>query len=350
MERRAGPAVAWVRTLAADRSHWPQASLVRVDLEVSMELEKAVGAVVRDCLGVSPGEEVLVVCNPATESLGALLRSEAQRAGADAVLVVIAERDSHAAEPPGPVAAAMVAADAVLAPTVQSLSHTAARKVASEAGVRIATLPGVTEEMLARVMSADMAELRRRGAAVADALSRGSEARVTCAHGSDLRLGLEGRRAIPNAGELTAPGSFGNLPCGEGFVAPLEGTGEGTLVVDGSIAGVGRVEAPVTLTVRSGHLNESTGTAGATLLKLLGDHGPDGTNVAELGIGTNEKAILTGNILEDEKILGTAHVAFGASAAIGGTVQVPVHLDCVVLEPTVEIDGEAILRGGELLL
>ena len=86
------------------------------------------------------------------------------------------------------------------------------------------------------------------------------------------------------------------------------------------------------------------------LMELLTKHGPDGTNIAELGIGTNEEAMLTGNILEDEKILGTAHVAFGASAAIGGTVQVPVHLDCVVLRPTVEVDGEALVRDGELLV
>jgi leucyl aminopeptidase (aminopeptidase T) len=318
---------------------------------VNGDLEQAVRAVVRDCLGVSSGEEVLVVCNPATRDLGERMRDEAQEAGADATLATIAERASHAAEPPRPVAAAMAAADVLLAPTVQSLSHTAARKAASEAGARIATLPGVTAEMLARVMSADMEELRRRGAAVAAALDAGSEARITCAHGSDLRLGLEGRTAIPDAGELTARGAFGNLPCGEGFVAPLEGTGEGTLVVDGSIAGVGKVDGPpVTLTVRGGHLTDVTGAEGATLLELLTAHGRDGTNVAELGIGTNEKAILTGNILEDEKILGTAHVAFGASAAIGGTVQVPVHLDCVILEPTIEIDGELLVRAGELLV
>ena len=314
------------------------------------DLERAVRAVVRDCLGVAAGEEVLVVCNPTTQGLGERMRAEAEGAGADATLTVIAERDSHAAEPPRPVGAAMVAADVVLAPTIQSLSHTAARKAASDAGVRIATLPGVTEEMLARVMSADMAELRRRGAAVAGALDAGREARITCAHGSDLRFGLEGRTAIPDAGELTAPGAFGNLPCGEGFIAPLEGTGEGTLVVDGSIAGVGRVADPVTLTVRAGHLTEAIGADGIALLELLTAHGSDGTNVAELGIGTNEKAILTGEILEDEKILGTAHVAFGASAAIGGTVQVPVHLDCVVLKPTVEIDGEPLVRAGELLV
>jgi leucyl aminopeptidase (aminopeptidase T) len=321
-----------------------------VSLLVSLELDRAVRTVVRECMGISPGEEVLVVCNPVTEEIGALMRIEAQGDGADATLAVISERDSHAAEPPRAVAAAMAAADVVLAPTIQSLSHTAARKEASEAGVRIGTLPGVTEEMLGRLMTDDLEELRRRSWSVVTALNGGSEVRITCRLGSDLRLSLDGRDGIVDGGELTTRGAFGNLPCGEGFIAPLEGCGEGTLVVDGSIAGVGLLDTPASLTVREGHLVGATTPAGEELLSLLRAHGEDGTNVAELGIGTNEEAILTGNILEDEKILGTAHVAFGASAAIGGTVQVPVHLDCVLLEPTVEIDGEAIVKGGELLL
>ena len=301
-------------------------------------------------MSVSPGEEVLVVCNPVTEEIGALMRIEAQGDGASATLAVMSERDSAAAEPPDVVTAAMVEADVVLAPTIQSLSHTAARKAASDAGVRVGSLPGVTEEMLTRLMTGDLEEIRRRGWAVVTALNRAAELRITCPHGSDLRIGLEGRHGIVDAGELGTRGAFGNLPCGEGFIAPVEGTTEGTLVVDGSIAEIGLLETPVSLTVREGHLVEATGSHGARLMELLTAHGVDGTNVAELGIGTNEEAILTGNILEDEKILGTCHVAFGASAAIGGTVQVPVHLDCIVLEPTVEIDGETIVSGGDLLI
>ena len=312
------------------------------------DLDRAISAVVRDCLGVREGEELLVIANPATGDLGERLRDESRAVGAEAVLAVMAERASHAAEPPRTIAEAMLAADVVLAPTVQSLSHTAARKAASEAGARIATLPGVTEEMLARVMSADMEGLRHKGRAVADLLTRGSEARITCPHGSDLRLGLGVREAIPDSGELTGPKAFGNLPCGEGFIAPIEGTSEGRLVVDGTIAGVGIPADPVELVVAAGHLTSASGEEGRRLLELLTAHGEDGTNVAELGIGTNEKAELTGNVLEDEKILGTAHVAFGASAAIGGTVQVPVHLDCVVMKPDVTVDGEPVVRGGEL--
>jgi leucyl aminopeptidase (aminopeptidase T) len=315
------------------------------------DLERAVTTVLRDCLGVAEGEQVLVVANPATIGLGERFRGEAGRLGADGVLCLITERAEHGTEPPRSVTAAMAAADVVLCPTVQSLSHTAARRAATEAGVRIATMPGVTEEMLARVMSADIELLRRRGEAVAAALTAGSEARVTCPNGSDLRLGLGDREAIPDAGDLTTTGAFGNLPCGEGFIAPIEGTAEGKLVIDGTIASIGRVSEPVELTVEGGHLVAAAGREGERLLGTLREHGGEqGTNVAELGIGTNEKAALTGEPLEDEKILGTCHVAFGASAAIGGTVQVPVHLDCVVLEPEVTVDGETLTRGGELLV
>ncbi len=312
------------------------------------DLDRAVRAVVRDCLGVKEGEEVLVVCNPATQRVGERLREEAADAGAEAVAAVISERPSHGAEPPRTVAEAMAAADVIIAPTIQSLSHTAARKRASEAGVRCATLPGVTEEMLARVMSADMEGLRRKGHAVADALDAASGAQITDANGTDLRLDLSGREAIPDAGELTEPGAFGNLPCGEGFISPADGSG--TLVVDGSLAGIGLAEEPVELVIEGGHLTSARGGQGMAFMELLTMHGEDGTNIAELGIGTNEKAILTGEILEDEKILGSCHVAFGASAGIGGAVQVPVHLDCIIMKPTVELDGEAIARDGELLI
>ncbi len=312
------------------------------------DLDAAVRAVVRDCMGVKEGEEVLIVCNPATQHLGERLREEAANAGSDSVLTVIGERASHAAEPPRTVAEAMAAADVVLAPTIQSLSHTAARKRATENGARCATLPGVTEEILARVMSADMDGLRVKGRAVAEALDAASEAHMTDANGTDLTLDLSGREAIPDAGELTEPGAFGNLPCGEGFISPAGG--HGTLVIDGTLGTLGLVDEPVELVIEGGHLTSARGGQGMAFMELLTEHGENGTNIAELGVGTNEKAQPIGNIIEDEKILGTCHIAFGASAAIGGTVQVPIHLDCIVMKPTLELDGEAIVRDGELLI
>lgn len=314
------------------------------------DLERAVKAVIEDCLVVKEGEDVVVVCNPATESLAERLRAGAESVGAEAVLTMMAERHQHGQEPPESVAAAMLKADVLLVPTVQSLSHTAARKAATDAGARAATLPGATEEMLARVMSADMEELRRRGSELADLLTAGSEAHITSAEGSDLTLNIEGRDGIPDSGQLGEPGAFGNLPCGEGFISPHHDSGSGKLVVDGVIASIGIPEKPVELTVEDGALVDATGEMGEELMRQLSAAGPDGTRVAELGIGTNEKAILTGELLEDEKLLGTVHVAFGASAGIGGEIQVPVHLDCVVMKPTLTVDGREVIRDGELLV
>jgi len=312
------------------------------------DIDRAVTTVIEDCLAVREGEQVLVVCNPSTLGLGERLRGAAGRAGADAMLAMMAERATNGTEPPRAIAAALKAANVALIPTVQSLSHTAARREACEAGARIGTLPHVTEDILGRVMLADMAELKRRGRAVAEILTNANEVRITCPNGSDLRLSLRGRTAISDDGDLTAAGAFGNLPCGEGFVSPRHDEGEGTLVVDGTMGSLGTPSEPSAFTISEGALSDATGEHGTRFLELLRGAGEGGTFLAELGIGTNECATLTGNLIEDEKILGTCHVAFGASAGIGGEIQVPIHEDVVVMKPTVEADGQALIRDGEL--
>jgi aminopeptidase len=312
------------------------------------ELDTAVRAIVRDSLGVQPGEQVLVIADATTKELGERLREEGEAAGADTVLALMAERSSNGEDPPPPVAAAMVEADVIIAPTAKSLSHSAARRKATEAGARVATLPGVTVDMLGRVMSVDMDELERLTHAVAERLTAASEARLTCPNGSDLTLSLEGRDGLPDDGRLAGPRAFGNLPSGEGFIAPHEDSGDGTLVIDGSIADIGLLDEPAALTIERGRLTRAETEAGERLLALLAEHG--GENLAELGVGANDCAILTGNVLEDEKLAGTVHIAFGASASFGGDVQVPVHLDCVITQPELTLDGEPLVSGGRLLV
>ena len=162
-----------------------------------------------------------------------------------------------------------------------------------------------------------------------------------------MTLELSGRPGLADDGVLRAPGAFGNLPAGEGFIAPLSGTGT---IVASSLAGFGVSEDPAHLTMEDGQLVAAERGGGPELLAELRAHGDLGTNLAELGVGTNESATLTGNVLEDEKILGTVHVAFGASAGIGGTVSVPIHLDVVILEASLEVDGQPVLDRGRYVL
>jgi leucyl aminopeptidase (aminopeptidase T) len=312
------------------------------------DLQRAVETVVGQCLGIQPGEDVVIVVDRTTESLGAALREAAKRLGAEPVVTVMEPREVDGQEPPRAIAAALAAAHVFIAPTRRSLSHTRARTAASDAGARGATLPGVTEDMLARLMACDFPAMAERSRRVAELLTAADEARVTCPRGSDMTFDLTGRDAIADDGDLSGDGAFGNLPCGEGFIAPAGG--EGTVVAR-SLAAIGLAEEePARLTIDQGHLVAASGPTGERLQAMLQPHGDAGTNLAELGVGTNDRAGLTGNVLEDEKILGTVHVAFGASDAIGGTVAVPIHLDVVVTDVTLTVGGTPVLEAGRYLL
>jgi leucyl aminopeptidase (aminopeptidase T) len=312
------------------------------------DLGLAVDTVVNRCLAVRDGEGVLVVADPGTRTIGEALTDAARSAGADAVLAIMDERDVDGTEPPRTIAGALASSDVFIAPTTRSISHTVARKRANEAGARGATMPGVTEDMLARMMAGDFDEMAKRSQEVAALLMEANDAHVSCPRGTDFTLDLTGREGMSDDGILTEPGIFGNLPCGEGFIAPL--SGEGRIVVAGTLASVGTADEPVTLTVSGGRLSAAEGGLGPRFIELLRAAGEEGTNLAELGVGTNERARLTGQVLEDEKILGTVHVAFGASAGIGGTVTVPIHLDVVVLDATLDVGGRRVLDAGRYVL
>jgi leucyl aminopeptidase (aminopeptidase T) len=311
------------------------------------ELSRAVNTVLTRCLAVQAGEDVLVIVDDGSRTIGEALRDEAARVGADAVLALMTERETDGTEPARPIAAALQECDVYIAPTSRSLSHTLARKRATEAGIRGATMPGVTEDMMARVMAVDFDRMAARSDDVARLLDSETQARITCPRGSNLTLDLSGRGGISDNGDLTAPGAFGNLPCGEAFIAPLAGDGQ---IVASSLAPLGLSDEPVTLTLEGGRLVAADGGLADEFLSLLDAHGAAGRNLAELGIGTNDRAQLTGLVLEDEKILGTVHVAFGASAGIGGTVAVPIHLDVVATDATLEIGGQEVLERGEYVL
>jgi leucyl aminopeptidase (aminopeptidase T) len=311
------------------------------------ELDTAVRTIIEKCLAVKAGEDVLVIVDPATRKIGEALRDAAAAAGADAVLAIMDERATDGTDPARPVAAALTACDVFIAPTSRSLSHTPARKRASENGARGATLPGVTAEMLARVMAVDFDVMAKRSHEVAELLTASDTAHLSCPRGTDFTVELTGRDGIADDGALTDRGGFGNLPAGEAFIAPSNGSGT---IVPTSLAPLGLSDEPAVLSVENGHIVAAQKGLGPQYIELLRKHGEPGTNLAELGIGTNDRAQLTGNVLEDEKILGTVHVAFGASAGIGGTVSVGIHLDVVVLDASLTIGDTTVLDAGRFTL
>jgi len=316
------------------------------------KLQQAALTAVRDCMAVQPKEHVLIITDEHKRRIGYALWQAARDLEAEAMLVEIIPRETHGAEPPPPIAELMGLVDVILAPTSRSLTHTDARRAASAKGVRIATLPGITESMMIRTLNADYHRIADLSKRVSEILDKGKEVHVTTPAGTDIHLPIEGRSCHPDTGLVHNPGEVSNLPAGEAYVAPLEGKSQGVIVVDGAMAGLGRLKKSfIRITVRDGYAEEIAGGEEAEQLKrLLEPHGKPARNIAELGIGTNYRARITGLILEDEKVLGTVHIALGDNASMGGSVRVPSHLDGILKRPTVEVDGQLIMKEGKLLI
>jgi len=316
---------------------------------VDASLLRAARTAALQCLGVGAGDAVLVVTDPPCVEVGTALWEAAKEAGAEAMLLWLLPRKTHGSEPPQPVAEAMRHARVCFLPTSRSLTHTVARRQASEAGARVASLPGITPEIFQRAMDVDYHEVRALTLRVGNWLEQGTEVRLTSPAGTDLCLSIAGRTPVLDTGLYLEPGSFGNLPAGEAYVAPVEGTAEGVLVVDGSMAGVTGLDAPIRIEVIDGRAGAITGgRAAMELAELLTAAGEDARTLAELGVGTNASARISGHVLEDEKVLGTVHVALGANASFGGKVQVACHLDGILRRPSMWVDGRQVMREGEL--
>ena len=226
-------------------------------------------------------------------------------------------------------------ADVVVAVTHFSTSHTSFRKLLTQTfGVRYASMPMFEREMFFGAMNVDWIDLATSTNVLALALTGADRCEVSSANGTRLVLGVSGRSAMPDDGTLKQKGKFGNLPAGEVFLAPVEGTAEGVLVLEwGPLA---KFKNPLTVTIEAGRVVSVDGDGPEEerwLEEALAAH-PENTNIAELGIGTNPAATRPDNVLESEKILGTVHVAFGDNHTFGGVVKAPLHQDFVLFDAT----------------
>ena len=316
------------------------------------DLNKSAIIALKDCMNLNTNESLLVVTDDSTISIGKALFEVGKSLAKESTLVVMQERKVNGEEPPNQIAELMGNYDAVICPTRKSLTHTDARRSACEKGARVATMPGITEEVMIRTMGADYLKIAERTYKLSEILDKGKIAHVTSAAGTDIYLPINGIDAISSTGLVKEKGKYGNLPSGESFLMPEEGKAEGIFIVDGSFASVGKIYTePIRITVEKGYAAKIEGGEEADKLKAaLEPLGKEAFNVAELGIGTNDQAIVTGEILEDEKVMGTAHIALGNNISMGGTCNVGIHVDGVFLNPTVKIDDTIILDNGVLAI
>ncbi|MBW4055396.1 MAG: aminopeptidase [Proteobacteria bacterium] len=221
----------------------------------------------------------------------------------------------------------------IIALANNSASHTRYRALACAAGCRFASLPHFDPDMFHTSMTVDWSALAARTARLVNAVNEAEWIRVTTPNGTHMMICKQGRHAGGDDGLLTVPGSFGNLPAGEAYFAPMEGKSYGVMVIEWGPTR--KLDEPLHLTIENGVVVRIEGNdSHRARLEAKFDENAACRNIAELGIGTNDKASRPDNVLEAEKILGTIHIALGDNSGFGGTVSAPFHEDYVFYQPT----------------
>lgn len=324
-----------------------------MDNNLSAELTRACLYALQHNLSVQGDEKVLIVTDDEKQTLGEAFRDAALKLSGQVEIKQIPVLEFSGQEPPSSVTDEMLNVDVILLPLAKSLSWTNARRAATENGARIVSMPGITPEIVLRTFPQDYSLVKKRVNCLCDHLDETESIHISTGRGTDLSFSVAGRRGRGRRGGIyTEKGAWGNLPCGEAFIAPVEGTAKGIYIVDASHSGLGRIKVPVRVEVQAGKAVRITGgSQSALLLDLLNRaKNPDAFNIAEFGLGCNDKAIVCGVTLEDEKSLGTCHIALGSNVLFGGLTNVGIHLDGVIQNPTIKFDNTSIMRDGNLLI
>jgi aminopeptidase len=300
---------------------------------------------VRNIINLQLLDRVLIVTDKKKFKIGKMIYDAAKKINLESILMVMEPRNRDGEEPPAAVAAAMKETDVIIAPTEYSLTHTKAVKEARKSESRVFSMPGIDEFSLTKGgLSADYSVVQRNVAKMLSIVGNSSSAEIESKNGTKVKFSVEKRKWEKDDG-IVNPGDCGNLPAGEIFVAPVENSANGKIVFDHIALAKGKLE----LVLENGEIKEMKGDK-EKMQKIFDELGYKARIIAEFGIGCNNKSKVIGNTLEDEKVYGTVHIAFGNNTGFGGMNEVQFHQDGVIDEPTVTVDRRLIMRNGKWLV
>lgn len=316
------------------------------------KLQQACKSALVDYLGLTIDETLLILTDENLRDIAREMYDVSKKLCSESLLLEMSSREFNGEEPPTAVTEIMKSVDVVVSPTTKSITHTKSKREATKLGVRIATMPGITKETLIRCLSADPKKIEELAKVLYQRMRVVREVYVETKIGTEITMPIKRRKIIISTGILTNIGDSGNLPSGEVFVAPIEDETNGTVVFDGSIAGIGLLKEKVKVEIKKGFIKNISGGKEAIefekMLKAVDNY--KAKAVAEFGIGINDKAQICGDILEDEKVLGTIHIAFGNNLTMGGKIKVSSHIDGLVKKPDVYFDRQQVMKNGKLIL
>lgn len=313
------------------------------------EPREACNVLLTICSDCKKEEKILIVTDTQSFQIAEELWKAAEEYP-NKTLAMMDTKTMHGQEPSELIAAAMEAADVIFGATTYSLFHTNARRNATGNGARFVNMVDYTMSMLQMGgLYADIVAQGKVNDIVAENMV-GSEIHLTAPNGTDLHAVIKGRPTSPQYARSLKAGMASSPPNVECAIAPIEETSNGVAVIDGSIPHpeLGLIQAPIRITVKNGKIVEINGGEQAGILNkvMAGFEDPNAYWLGEIGVGMNPLCTLNGRMLEDEGAYGTVHLGFGSNISFGGIVQSACHLDMVIKNPTLTVDGHDVVKAG----
>lgn len=310
------------------------------------ELLKGARNAVINCMNVKPSENVLILTDkemPREISLALDKAIKDVKAKSEIKIIQPLERDGQ--EPTEEITELMKKYDVLFLVTSKSLTHTNATRSAVKEGARVASMPSVRKFSFTEGgLTADYNEVKKLSEKMLKKIENTKILEIKSKNGTNVRMEIGKYKIGMDEGYLREKGHYGNLPAGEVFTSPNNGTTNGNIVFDK----FGRYGDNIRVTVKNGFAEEIEGSK--ILLKKINELGKKARFIAEIGIGTNPKAKIIGNVLEDEKVFGTVHIALGNNVGFGGSNDVEFHVDGIILKPTLIADNKILIKNGKWLV
>jgi aminopeptidase len=307
-----------------------------------------VGTVIHKILNLKKDEKFLIITDNVKKHLAEEFFIYATSNNYKVKFTLISELKQNGEEPSLDVKKEMLHSDVILMITNKSLSHTEARRKATDKGARIISAPGITKEIMERCVDINCDELIKTHKWLRPIITNSKEIKVTTKLGTEVTFSVQNTHGYAEHLLKHDKSAFGNLPSGEVDSGVINANGK--IVIDGSMASVGLLKEPIELEVVNNIAKIISENEDSIKLKgVLDKVGPKAYLIAEFGIGTNQNAKLSGIVLEDEKVLGTVHFALGNDLSYEGENDVPLHLDGIVKEPTIIVDKKVVMQDGKFI-
>ena len=316
-----------------------------------LDYRKGAKVIVETCMGIKPKEKVLIIYSRGFNRNAKLLAEEAEKLGAQVTLTYV-DNDKIQIEPPEEVSKQMFNSDVVMGvlpySTIQLFLHMNARRAATDAGARVGGVPYIKPD----ITKEDVYKITELTEKLSEILTKGNEAKITTKIGTDVTLSIKDRVSAPLRVRHAVPGAWGAVPeYAEAAIAPVEGTAQGIWIIDTMFEKVGAIKTPVKISIENGRAIKIEGGKEADKIRAIIEAADEnGNNIAELGIGTNHTLKNTTGTIGDKMMKGTAHLAVGKNINMGGETYSDIHHDGVMKEVTIEIDGETIIKDGNVLV